>query len=70
LTPSPSDADEVLHEAILRMFRGFDALRACDEVKAWLLTIVKNCHFTTQMQQRRGAFESLREEHALQMMRL
>ena len=48
------------------MFRGFDALRACDEVKAWLLTIVNNCHFTTHTQQRRGAFESLREEHALQ----
>jgi RNA polymerase sigma factor (sigma-70 family) len=65
LTRSPSDADDVLQEAILRAFRGFDALRGSD-VKAWLLTIVKNCHLTTLTQQRRGVFESLPEEQALQ----
>jgi RNA polymerase sigma-70 factor (ECF subfamily) len=65
LTRSPSDADDVLQEAILRAFRGFDALRGSD-VKAWLLTIVKNCYLTTLTQQRRGAFESSPEEHALQ----
>jgi RNA polymerase sigma-70 factor (ECF subfamily) len=45
LTRSPSDADDVVQEAILRAYRGFDALRGSD-VKAWLLTIVKNCHLT------------------------
>lgn len=64
LTHSPSDADDVLQEATLRAFRGFDALRGSDE-KAWLLTIVKNCYLTTLTQQRRGASESLPEEHAL-----
>src|ERR1700691_974928 len=65
LSGVPADADDVVQEAILRAFRGFDALRGSD-VKAWLLTIVKNCHLTTLTQQRRGAFESLPEEHALQ----
>src|ERR1700722_13623124 len=65
LTRSPSDADDVLQEAILRAFRAFDALRGSD-AKAWLLTIVKNCYLTTVTQQRRAAFESLPEEHALQ----
>jgi RNA polymerase sigma-70 factor (ECF subfamily) len=45
LTASPSDADDVVQEAILRAYRGFDGLRGSD-VKAWLLTIVKNCHLT------------------------
>ena len=65
LTRSPSDADDVLQEAILRAFRGFDALRGSD-VKAWLLMIVKNCYLTTLTQQRRGASESLPEAHASQ----
>src|ERR1700733_10791350 len=65
LSGGPADADDVLQEAILRAFRGFDALRGAD-VKAWLLTIVKNCYLTTITQQRRGAFEPLPEEDALQ----
>jgi RNA polymerase sigma-70 factor (ECF subfamily) len=65
LTRSPADADDLLQEAILRAFRGFDSLRGSD-VKAWLLTIVKNCHLTTLTQQRRGAFVPLPEEHELQ----
>ena len=39
LCRSPSDADDLVQEAILRAFRAFDALRGSD-VKAWLLTIV------------------------------
>src|SRR5246127_5906381 len=65
LARSPDDADDVVQEAILRAYRGFDALRGSD-VKAWLLTIVRNCHLTTLTQQRRGTFESLTEEHELQ----
>ncbi len=37
LSRSPGDADDVVQEAVLRAFRGFDALRGSD-VKAWLLT--------------------------------
>jgi RNA polymerase sigma factor (sigma-70 family) len=62
LSRSPSDADDLVQEAVLRAFRGFDALRGSD-VKAWLLTIVKNCHLTALKQQQRRAFVPLPEEH-------
>ena len=65
LSPSPGDADDVVQEAVLRAFRGFDALRGSD-VKAWLLTIVKNCHFTALKQQQRRACVPLPEEHDVQ----
>jgi RNA polymerase sigma factor (sigma-70 family) len=65
LSPSPGDADDVVQEAVLRAFRGFDALRGSD-AKAWLLTIVKNCHFTALKQQQRRAFVPLPEEHDVQ----
>jgi RNA polymerase sigma factor (sigma-70 family) len=62
LSRSPSDADDIVQEAILRAFRGFDALRGSD-VKAWLLTIVRNCHLTALKQQQRRAFVPLPDEH-------
>src|SRR5271169_2182088 len=62
LSRSPSDADDVVQEAILRAFRGFDALRRPD-AKAWLLTIVKNCHLTAVKQHQRRGFVPLPEEH-------
>ena len=62
LSRSPGDADDVVQDAILRAFRGFDALRGSD-VKAWLLTIVRNCHLTALKQQQRRAFVPLPEEH-------
>jgi RNA polymerase sigma factor (sigma-70 family) len=65
LSRSPSDADDLVQEAVLRAFRGFDALRGSD-VKAWLLTIVRNCHFTAVKQQQRRAFVPLPEEHDVQ----
>jgi RNA polymerase sigma factor (sigma-70 family) len=65
LSRSPGDADDLVQEAILRAFRGFDALRGSD-VKAWLLTIVKNCHLTALKQQQRRAFVPLPEEHDVQ----
>jgi RNA polymerase sigma factor (sigma-70 family) len=62
LSRSPADADDVVQEAMLRAFRGFDSLRGSD-VKAWLLTIVRNCHSTALKQQQRRAFVPLPEEH-------
>jgi len=62
LTRSPDDAQDVVQEAMLRAFRGFDALRGSD-VKAWLLTIVRNCHATAFKQQRRVTLVTLPEEH-------
>jgi RNA polymerase sigma-70 factor (ECF subfamily) len=65
LSRSPGDADDVVQEAVLRAFRGFDALRGSD-VKAWLLAIVRNCHSTALRQQERRAFVPLPEEHDVQ----
>jgi DNA-directed RNA polymerase specialized sigma24 family protein len=55
LSRSPGDADDVVQETMLRAFRGIDSLRGPD-VKAWLLTIVKNCHLTALTQQQRRAY--------------
>lgn len=70
LAGSPSDADDVVQEAMLRAFRGYDALRG-ESVKAWLLAIVRNCHATARRQQaRRGqvplpAEDDAQDGHAL-----
>jgi RNA polymerase sigma-70 factor (ECF subfamily) len=61
LSRSPNDADDIVQEAILRAFRGFDGLRS-DDAKAWLLAIVKNCHFTALKQQQRRSLVPLPEE--------
>ncbi len=61
LSECPADADDVVQEAILRAYRGFDALRG-EEAKAWLLVIVRNCHRSALRQQRRRPSEPLPEE--------
>ena len=58
LARSPADADDVLQEAMLRAFRGFDGLRGGD-VKAWLVTILRNCHLTALAQRERRGFVPL-----------
>jgi RNA polymerase sigma factor (sigma-70 family) len=58
----PGEADDVVQDAILRAFRGFDGLRGAD-AKSWLLTIVRNCHLTAAKQQQRRAFVPLPEEN-------
>jgi RNA polymerase sigma factor (sigma-70 family) len=65
LSPAPGEADDVVQEAILRAFRGFDGLRGSD-VKAWLLTIVRNCHSTALKQRQRRGFVPLPEENDAQ----
>jgi RNA polymerase sigma factor (sigma-70 family) len=65
LARSPDDADDVVQDAMLRAYRGFDALRGSD-VKAWLLTIVKNCHLTALQQQQRRGTVPLPEENDAQ----
>ncbi|HEX3912271.1 MAG TPA: sigma-70 family RNA polymerase sigma factor [Steroidobacteraceae bacterium] len=56
------EAEDVVQEAILRAFRGFESLRSGD-AKAWLLTIVRNCHLTAASQLKRRAFVPLPEEN-------
>ena len=62
LARSSEGADDVVQEAILRAYRGYDGLRGSD-AKAWLLTIVRNCHATALKQQQRRAQVPLPEEH-------
>jgi RNA polymerase sigma factor (sigma-70 family) len=65
LSHAPGDADDVVQEAVLRAFRAFDTLRGSD-VKAWLMTIVRNCHATALKQKQRRAFVPLPEENDAQ----
>ena len=62
LARAPGDADDVVQEAVLRAFRGFDSLRSSD-AKAWLLTIVRNCHLTALSQQQRRGHVPLPDEN-------
>jgi len=61
LSRPPGDADDVVQEALLRAFRGFDGLRGA-EAKAWLMRIVKNCHETARRRQLRHVYVPLPEE--------
>jgi RNA polymerase sigma factor (sigma-70 family) len=61
LAYSPADAEDVVQDALLRAYRSFDALRGSD-AKAWLLVIVRNCHFTAAKQRQRRAAVPLPEE--------
>ena len=54
LARSPESADDLVQEAMLRAYRSFDTLRDAD-AKAWLMTIVRNCHFTAYKQAKRHA---------------
>lgn len=62
LSRAPGDADDLVQEAVLRAYRGFESLRGHD-TKSWRLAIVRNCHSTAQRQQRRRAFVPLPDEH-------
>jgi RNA polymerase sigma factor (sigma-70 family) len=65
LARSPGDADDIVQDAILRAFRAFEGRRGTD-AKAWLLTIVRNCHATTMMQRQRRLHVPLPAEHDVQ----
>jgi len=63
LARSPTDADDIVQEAILRAYRGFDGFRGGD-AKPWLLAIVRNCFFTAVGQARQRMSTPLPEENA------
>ncbi len=42
LSRSPVDADDIVQDAMLRAFRAFEQFRG-ENVRPWLLTIVRNC---------------------------
>jgi RNA polymerase sigma factor (sigma-70 family) len=62
LARSQEDADDLVQVATLRAYRGFDALRS-EDAKAWLMTIVRNCHITACKQAKRQTLVPLPEEH-------
>lgn len=45
LARPPLDADDIVQDAMLRAYRAFDSFRG-DNVKPWLLAIVRNCFLT------------------------
>jgi RNA polymerase sigma factor (sigma-70 family) len=52
LARPPLDADDIVQDAMLRAYRAFDSVRG-EDVKPWLLTIVRNCFLTGVRQTRR-----------------
>ena len=60
LARSPADADDIVQEAMLRAFRGFDGFRGAD-AKPWLLTIVRNV-FISAIPRARRRSEPLPED--------
>jgi RNA polymerase sigma-70 factor (ECF subfamily) len=61
LSRSPADADDIVQDAMLRAFRGFDGLRG-DDARAWLLTIVRNCWRSSGRSQARRGHTELDED--------
>ena len=61
LSRSPMDADDIVQDAMLRAFRGFDGFRGGD-VRAWLLTIVRNCWRTSGRAEKRRGHQELDTE--------
>ena len=62
LSRSPSDAEDIVQDAMLRAFRAFDGFRGGD-VKPWLLAIVRNCWRNASADTRRRRHTTLPEEH-------
>ena len=45
LCRDPADAEDVVHDAVVRAWRAWDGARVAD-ARSWLLTIVRNCHLS------------------------
>ena len=60
LSRSPTDADDIVQDAMLRAFRAFDGFAGGD-IRAWLLTIVRNCWRSAGAAGRRRAYTVLDE---------
>jgi RNA polymerase sigma-70 factor (ECF subfamily) len=52
LARPPLDADDIVQDAVLRAYQSFDSVRG-EDVKPWLLTIVRNCFLTAFKQTKR-----------------
>lgn len=58
LARPPLDADDIVQDAMVRAYRAFDSFRG-DNVKPWLLAIVRNCFLTAAGTARRTRSEPL-----------
>jgi RNA polymerase sigma-70 factor (ECF subfamily) len=54
LTGRGDAAEDIVQDALLRAYRGFDSEHV-GNVRAWLLAIVRNCFLTWKARDRRGA---------------
>jgi RNA polymerase sigma-70 factor (ECF subfamily) len=63
LSRSPTDAEDIVQDAMLRAFRAFDGFRGGD-VRPWLLAIVRNCWRSAGRDTRRRGHTPLPEENA------
>ncbi len=53
MSRSPTDAEDIVQDAMLRALRGFEQLRG-DDMRPWLMSIVRNCcHDRTAQAHRR-----------------
>jgi RNA polymerase sigma factor (sigma-70 family) len=64
LARPPLEADDIVQEALLHAFKGFDSFRG-DNVKPWLLAIVRNCFLTAVRQTRRRRNEPIPSDDEL-----
>jgi RNA polymerase sigma-70 factor (ECF subfamily) len=66
LSHSPADADDIVQDAMLRAFRAFEQFRG-ENIRPWLLTIVRNCWRNRAVDARRRGHTPLPDEdqHAL-----
>lgn len=62
------DAEDLLHESVLRAFRHFDELRELEAGRAWLFRILMRTHLnrTRAADRRRETFESDLDEGAFE----
>jgi RNA polymerase sigma factor (sigma-70 family) len=58
LARPPCDADDIVQDAMMRAFVGFDSFRG-DNVKPWLLSIVRNCFLDAVRNSQRRRSEPL-----------
>ncbi len=65
LARRPGDADDVVQDAMLRAWRGFDG-RHGTEVRPWLLAIVRNCFLSHAARQARDGGRSAGDDVELE----
>lgn len=60
MSGSPSEAEDLVQEALVKAYRAFDRLRPSSQTRAWLLKILRNT-FISQWRRRRREREVIEE---------